>query len=208
MATRAAGQQEIRQTGGRPGGRRLGLESSASRTALMDAVEAVMREDGYAALSARSVAERAGLKHQLVYYYFQTIDDLLMATYRRHTDRVVESIERAFRSERPLHAFWHISSNPPDATLNMEFTAMANHNPAIRAHTIELGEKIRGIGLDKARELIERTALEKGVFVPMAVTLAIASLGHIVGLESQLGIAGGHSDLRAMVEWCIDQIEP
>jgi len=78
--------------------RRLGLESSASRTALMDAVEAVMREDGYAALSARSVAERAGLKHQLVYYYFQTMDDLLMATYRRHTDRVLESIEEAFRS--------------------------------------------------------------------------------------------------------------
>ena len=38
--------------------RRLGSESSATRTALMDAVEAVMREDGYGALTARSVAEQ------------------------------------------------------------------------------------------------------------------------------------------------------
>ena len=38
--------------------RRLGSESSATRSALMDAVEAVMREDGYGALTARSVAER------------------------------------------------------------------------------------------------------------------------------------------------------
>ena len=59
--------------------RRLGQENSASRTALMDGVEAVLREDGYAALSARSVAERAGLKHQLVYYYFATMDDLLLS---------------------------------------------------------------------------------------------------------------------------------
>src|SRR5262249_43987454 len=86
--------------------RRLGLENSTSARAVLDGVEAVLREDGYAALSAGSVAERAGLKHQLVYYYFQTMDDLLMATYRRHTDRVFERIEAASQSPRPLHAIW------------------------------------------------------------------------------------------------------
>lgn len=188
--------------------RRLGLESSASRTALMDAVEAVMREDGYAALSARSVAERAGLKHQLVYYYFQTMDDLLMATYRRHTDRVLESIEEAFRSPRPLHAFWEASANPGDATLNMEFTAMANHNEAIRAYTVEFGEKIRLVGLDRIRAEIERRAPERKVFVPEAVTMALSAIGHSIGLQARLGLPGGHAELRALVEWCIDQLEP
>ena len=69
--------------------RRIGSETSATRAMLMDGVEAVMRELGYGALTARSVAERAGLKHQLVYYYFETMDELLMATYLRHTGRVV-----------------------------------------------------------------------------------------------------------------------
>lgn len=188
--------------------RRLGLENSTSRTALMDAVEAVMRHDGYAALSARSVAERAGLKHQLVYYYFQTMDDLLMATYRRHTDRVLDSIEQAFRGPRPLHAFWQASAHPADATLNMEFTAMANHNEAIRAYTAEFGEKIRLVGLDRVREQIARAAPERQALVPEAVTMAISAIGHSIGLQARLGLTGGHSELRALVEWCIDQLEP
>jgi AcrR family transcriptional regulator len=188
--------------------RRLGLESSASRTALMDAVEAVMREQGYAALSARSVAERAGLKHQLVYYYFQTMDDLLMAAYRRHTGRVLEAIEQAFAGPRPLHAFWHASSNPADVTLNMEFAAMANHNEAIRAYTAEFGEQIRLVGLDRIRAQMAKSSPNPAIVAPEAVTLAISAIGHGIGQQSGLGIAGGHAELRALVEWCIDQLEP
>lgn len=187
--------------------RRLGLESSASRVALMDAVETVMREDGYAALSARSVAERAGLKHQLVYYYFQTMDDLLMATYVRHTGQVLEAIERAFESPRPLHAFWHASSNQADVTLSMEFSAMANHNDAIRAYTIEFGEKIRLVGLERLRRQMADLPLDD-VVNPEAVTLAISSIGHVIGQQSRLGIAGGHTELRALIEWCLDRLEP
>ena len=88
--------------------RRLGLETSKTRSALMDAVGNVMREDGYGALTARSVAERAGLKHQLVYYYFQTLEDLLIATYERHIERYLARIELALESEQPLHAFWQV----------------------------------------------------------------------------------------------------
>lgn len=188
--------------------RRLGQEGSASRMALMDGVEAVLREDGYAALTARSVAERAGLKHQLVYYYFQTMDDLLMATYRRHTDRVYERIEEASLSPRPLHAIWHVCSNPLDARLNMEFLVMANHNEAIRAETIAIGERSRQIGLDKIAQLLNRTALDGKVFGPLAVTMVISAIGGIVGLESALGISGGHAETRALVEWCLDELEP
>src|ERR1700751_3427655 len=95
--------------------RRMGPETAAARSTLMDAVEAVMREDGYAALSARSIARRAGLKYQIVFYYFATMDDLLLATYRRRTERVLERIQQALRSERPLHAFWEVWSDPSDA---------------------------------------------------------------------------------------------
>ena len=72
--------------------RRMGTENSVTRAALLDAVETVMCADGYGALTARSVAERAGLKHQLVYYYFQTLDDLLIAAYERHIERYLARI--------------------------------------------------------------------------------------------------------------------
>jgi AcrR family transcriptional regulator len=189
-------------------GRRMGLENSSSRAALMDGVEAVMREDGYAALTARSVAERAGLKHQLVYYYFQTMDDLLLATYRRHIGRVREQVEQAFRQPRPLHAFWEVCSNPFDARLNMEFMAMANHNDAIRAETTAFGEQIRRIGLAEAAAQIDATPQGREMFSPMAVTQAIAAIGSTVGIETTLDIHGGHQETRAMVEWWLNRLEP
>lgn len=189
-------------------GRRMGLENSSSRTALMDGVEAVMREQGYAALTARSVAESAGLKHQLVYYYFQTMDDLLMATYQRHIGRVQEQIEQAFRQPRPLHAFWDVCSSPRDARLNMEFMGLANHNEAIRAVTIEFGEKIRLIGLDQAAAGIDASAMNAAFFSPFAITQAIAAIGSTVGIEAALGITGGHAETRDMVAWWLNKLEP
>jgi AcrR family transcriptional regulator len=188
--------------------RRFGAESSSTRSALLDAVEAVMREDGYGALTARSVAERAGLKHQLVYYYFQTLDDLLVATYERHIDRYRARIEQALNADRPLHAFWRVHADPVDATLNMEFLSMGNHNEAVRRRTIAFGEHVRRLGLERLDNLFQRPAMGKDVISPFAATMAISSIGSILGLENAIGIAGGHVETRRLIEWCIDQLEP
>jgi AcrR family transcriptional regulator len=188
--------------------RRLGAEKSATRAALMDAVEAVMREDGYGALTARRVAERAGLKHQLVYYYFQTLDDLLIATYERHIARYLARIEQAFQADRPLHAFWAVHANPVDATLNSEFLSMANHNEAIRTRTVAFGEEVRRLGLGKLEERFRRPVAGREAVNPFAVTMAINAVGSILGLETAIGITGGHVETRALIEWCIDQLEP
>ena len=195
-------------SGGMATRRRLGTESSATRAALLDAVEAVMREDGYGALTARRVAERADLKHQLVYYYFQTLDDLLVATYERHIARYLSRIEQALGSDRPLHAFWQVHANPVDATLNMEFLSLANHNEAIRQRTIAFGEHVRRLGLDRLEAMIRRPAPGMEAVTPFAVTMVISALGSVLGLETAIGIGGGHAETRAMIEWCIDQLEP
>lgn len=188
--------------------RRMGSEKSETRVTLMDAVENVMREDGYGALTARSVAERAGLKHQLVYYYFQTLDDLLIAAYERHIERYLARIRQALETERPLHAFWQVYSNPTDATLNSEFLSMANHHEAIRTRTVEFGEHVRRLGLDRLEERFRRPDAGTDAVNPFAVTMAIASVGNVLGLETAIGISGGHAELRALIEWCIDQLEP
>jgi len=174
----------------------------------MDAVENVMREDGYGALTARKVAERAGLKHQLVYYYFHTLDDLLTATYERHIDRYLELIKIALDSEQPLHAFWDLHSNPADATLNSEFLSMANHNDKVRKRTVEFGEYVRRLGSDQLDKRFCAPETGKDAISPFAVTMALTSIGSILGLESAIGIAGGHDELRHMVKWCNDQLEP
>ena len=188
--------------------RRLGLETSETRASLMDAVETVMRLDGYGALTARKVAERAGLKHQLVYYYFQTLDDLLIATYERHMERYLARIEETFQNNRPLHAFWKVHANPVDAVLNSEFLSMANHNEAIRTRTIAFGEKVRRLGLERLDRHLHKPGPEGDAVNPFAVTMAITSIGSVLGLENAIGLTGGHAETRAMIEWCINRLEP
>ncbi len=51
--------------------------------ALLDAAEHLLVEVGYAAITTRRLAERAGVNHGLVHYYFGSMEDLLL--------RVVES---------------------------------------------------------------------------------------------------------------------
>ena len=123
----------------------MGPQNAATRSQLMDATEAVMREEGYAAVTSRRVAERAGLNQQTVYYYFETMDDLLLATYRRFTERITKEAEEAVKSDRPLHAIWQNASDPVDAALTIEFMALANHNQAVRGCAIEFGERCRAI---------------------------------------------------------------
>ena len=65
--------------------RRMGSPDSATSNALLDATEMVLREEGYAAATSRRIADAAGLKQQLVYYYFETMEDLLLACFKRRT---------------------------------------------------------------------------------------------------------------------------
>lgn len=186
----------------------MGPENAATRSDLMDAAEAVMREEGYAAVTSRRVAERAGLNQQTVYYYFQTMDDLLLAAYRRRTQRVQEMIEQAMASERPLHALWQTFSDPFDAALSMEYLALSNHNELIRRETIEFGERSRRIGLDKVAERLEQTTPDDESVAPIGVITAITYIVHLIGFEATLGLRGGHKEVRVLVEWCLRQLEP
>lgn len=188
--------------------RRIGAESSASRFALMDAAEAVMLEQGYAALTARRVAERAGLKHQLVFYYFETMDELVLATYRRHIEKYRAMAREALESDRPLRTYWRVHSDHDDAVLNMEFMAMSNHNAVIRAETVKFGEEIRAFNLAHLAPRIRDAAGGSDAVSPVAVMMVLNYVSSLLGLETALGISGAHDEIRKLINWCVDNLEP
>ncbi len=51
--------------------RRIGAPDAKNRGVLLDTAEQLMIEEGYAAVTSRRVASEAGLKPQLVHYYFR-----------------------------------------------------------------------------------------------------------------------------------------
>src|SRR5512139_3049424 len=124
-------------------GRRIGAESSKTRQALLEAAEQVMREEGYAAVSSRRIAERAGLKPQLVHYYFRTMDELFLALLHRLTDAYLIQFARTLASDKPLRGLWDISSSLETAALTTEFLALANHRKEIGAEIIRVNRRMR-----------------------------------------------------------------
>jgi AcrR family transcriptional regulator len=63
-----------------------GTSNQDTRTRILDATERIMLEEGYAGVSSRKVAARAGLKSKLLHYYFATMDDLFIAAFQRRED--------------------------------------------------------------------------------------------------------------------------
>src|SRR5688572_17461287 len=78
--------------------RRIDGPNSKNRGVLLDAAERVMIAEGYAAVTSRRVAAEAGLKPQLVHYYFATMDDLFLAVFRRRAEVGLERQAAALAS--------------------------------------------------------------------------------------------------------------
>ena len=82
--------------------RRIGAEDSKTRAQLLDAAEQLLLEEGYAAVTSRRVAAKAGLKPQLVHYYFRTMDDLFLEVFRRRAEENLARFERAVADDGSL----------------------------------------------------------------------------------------------------------
>ena len=188
--------------------RRMGPENSATRLAMLDATERVLQDDGYAALSSRRVAEEAGLKQQLVYYYFRTMDELILATFQRRTERGLQRLEKALESDQPLHALWELNSHPANARLSVEFMALANRNQAIRDEVIRYQERSRVMQEAILEKLLKTAGVDIKIFPPVAVAMLLACVAQLLDRETALGASRGHAELMGLVEWCLQRLEP
>ncbi|HEY1827238.1 MAG TPA: helix-turn-helix domain-containing protein [Acidimicrobiales bacterium] len=188
--------------------RRLGTETSATRTELLDAAERLMLDEGYAAVTSRRVAAAAGLKPQLIHYYFRTMDDLFLALYRRRADQGLERQTLALGSAQPLWALWDLSRDPRGTALTMEFVALANHRKAIRAEIAASAEQYRA-GMAKGVEAVfSRYRLNEQQYPPLVWAVLLTSISVVLVLEQEsIGLSSGHAETVAFVEDWLCQIE-
>lgn len=188
--------------------RRLGVENSRTRAQLVEAADQILIEEGYHAVTARRVAQRAGLKPQLVHYYFRTMDDLLVAVFRRAADSYLEQHERALASDQPLRALWAINSDPSGTKRNMEFIALGTHREAIRAEIVGAAERFRTLQIEVVSREMAARGTSADSYPPAGVILLMAAISRALVMESTLGIALGHQELRGIAERMLDEIEP
>ena len=187
--------------------RRLGAESSRTRAQLIEATELLMQEDGYVAVSARRVAARAGLKPQLVHYYFRTMDELLLAVFRRFAERFLDRQARALASPRPLSALWELYTDASVAVIVVEFLALANHRAAVRDEIAGATERFRVGQINELGKAMQRVGLDTDTYPPSAIVMLMLTISTTMKMESGLGVEHGYAELMDLVRRHIDKVE-
>jgi AcrR family transcriptional regulator len=187
--------------------RRIGTETSPTRAALLDAAADLMLEEGYAAVTSRRLAEKAGLKAPLVHYYFRTMDDLFIALFRRLSERGLERQAKALASDQPLWSLWEFVKDDPNTALTMELLALANHRKALRAEIATSGERFRGLQLEVVSRVLQDQNVDPATYPPIAVIVLMSSISRFLVMEEAFGISAGHAETIALVEHYLAQLE-
>ena len=191
--------------------RRMGPVGSVNWLAMLDGAEAILCEEGYAALTSRRVAERVGVKQRLVYYYFRTMEDLTVETFRRLVIRDLERLHKAAASDRPLREIWHIYTDKNtysnDPRLISEFMALAYRIDALRSEVASYIEEVRRI----QTEVLTAALTRKGIETPIAqVALDVFMQGAalLLNREAGIGVTTGHAEALASINASLDWLEP
>ncbi|MFC0205501.1 TetR/AcrR family transcriptional regulator [Novosphingobium soli] len=188
--------------------RRVGAETSATRALIIAATNQLIRDEGYAAVSSRRVAARAGLKPSLVHYYFPTTDDLLVAVSRQGAEESDRMIEAALASDDPLRALWDFFIDTSRTAMALEFMALANHRPAVRAYMAEHSEEMRARQVGILRHILGDRAERLAGFDPAGLSVVLAGIGRAIVMEEGLGVRTGHAEARRIVEGWLETLAP
>ena len=187
--------------------RRIGATDSQTRARLVDAAERLLLEEGYAAVTSRRVAAAAGLKHQLVHYYFRSMDDLYLDVFRRRAEAQLARFQRVVTAAPTLRTIWAATSEVGGAAFNIEFTALANHRKAIRAEIAAYAERFRALQLDAISGILEARGIGPDECPPVVALVAMTGIAQVLDLEDALGVTSGHDETRAFVARFVARVD-
>jgi TetR/AcrR family transcriptional regulator len=177
-----------------PSPRRLGAPDAKNRMVLLDAAEALMRDEGYAAVTSRRVADQAGLKPQLVHYYFRTMDDLFLELFRRGAEQMLQYHQGALKARQPLWALWELTTDAAGTAMTMEFIALANHRKVLRTEIARYADLFRVEQIKALTSAIERYDIPFGDDPPAVLVVLMTGATRLLVQEQMLGMVTGHDE--------------
>jgi AcrR family transcriptional regulator len=180
---------------------------SAAEDALLDAAERLLVGVGYSGITTRRLAEEAGLNHGLVHYYFGSIENLLVRTLERFTERLIERQRAMYAADMPFLEKWRtamrylVEEDVRYEKVWLELQALGWNRPEIRERLAAVDGEWRAVLLDAFAT--PRKVL--GLDIPLDALVALVvtfNLGVIV--ERLSGITTGHAEL---LTWIDDLLE-
>jgi AcrR family transcriptional regulator len=175
--------------------------------AVLDAAEALLVEVGYAAITVRKLADRAGVNHGLVHYYFGSMEEVFLQTLERFTDRLIDRQTRLYAAEVPFVDKWRTAMAYLSADFEsgyqkvwLELQAMAWNHGEMRDRVAAVVGRWQGV-LQPAFELgLEELGLDKARFPPYVVVTLVRTFNEGLMLEHLSGVTTGHAELLAAID--------
>lgn len=193
-----------------PVARRVGAETSKTRDQLLDCVERLMLDKGYAGVSYRAVAASAGVTPGLVQYYFPTLDELFVAAIRRRGEQNLARVTAALdaRADEPLRVLWEFSQEESIAALTTEFLALGNHRKSIRSEIADNTERVRQVQLRAVEAKYGKDGIGDGSLSTTAFLFVLTGIPKLIRLEESVGASTAHADAMDAFERYLDALEP
>jgi AcrR family transcriptional regulator len=185
----------------------MGPKGSEIWHSMLDAAEEILRDEGYGALTSRSVADRVRVKQRLVYYYFQTMDELIVETFRRLKARDLERMRHALAGNHRLREIWDVCVHTTDTRIVAEFMALANRIEALRQEVAEFIEVSRSMHIAALTEAMRESGLDK-VLAPVAAAIFASSAALAVHRETQIGVQTGHAEVMNVIDAFLQKLDP
>jgi len=177
--------------------RRMGLENAKTRAQLIEAAAQIVRDEGYGAVTARRLAERVGLKRQIVHYYFRTIEDLLVAVACHMSERFLERFREAVDSGEPLKD--NLGFTIDATAMTYEFVSLALRHKTIAAEMKCIVEQVRKAETEALARYMKERGIEAQIS-PLVTTIVMRCVAQSLAVEAAVGVSTGHAEVRAFIE--------
>jgi AcrR family transcriptional regulator len=186
----------------------------ANVEAFLDAAERLLVREGAAGISTRALAQEAGQNHGLVHYYFGSVDELLLQTLERFTNRVLERQRAMYTSDAPFIEKWRTAMSFIDEDLASgypkvwaELEALAWNKPEMRRRLQTVSDRWRTLLRDALAEAVDGYGLDPARFSVEAWAALVMQFNKGLLFERLLGFDRGHADLLAAIDAWLSSLE-
>jgi AcrR family transcriptional regulator len=184
---------------------------SAAEDALLDAAERLLVDVGYAGITTRRLADEAGINHGLVHYYFGSIENVLVRTLERFTERLVAR-QRAMYADpdMPFIDKWRTAMRylvAEDVTYEKvwyELQALSWNRSELRERVAHVNDEWRAVLAEAFAEPRERYGIE----MPLAALVSlVVTFNEGIILERLSGVETGQQELLDWIETWMEEKE-
>jgi AcrR family transcriptional regulator len=175
--------------------------------AFLDAAERLLIREGAPGISTRQLAREAGQNHGLVHYYFGSVDELLLQTLERFTNRILDRQRAMYEADAPFAEKWRTAMSFIDGDLEAGYPKVWAELEVLALNRPELLERLRAVNdqwrtllRDALAQAIEEYGLDESRFSAEALAALVMQFQKGLLNERLIGFDRGHAELLAAID--------